>query len=68
MPGIHVGVVLAMLETEDHADVESGTEWARQCWAAMRPFAERATYANDLGEERSVYRKRTGRALSGCAR
>ena len=43
---------IAMLETEDHADVESGTEWARQCWAAMRPFAERATYANDLGEER----------------
>jgi FAD/FMN-containing dehydrogenase len=42
---------IAMLETEDHADVVSGTEWARDCWEAMQPFAERATYVNDLGEE-----------------
>jgi FAD/FMN-containing dehydrogenase len=42
---------IAMLETEDHADVESGTEWARECWEAMQPFAQRAAYVNDLGEE-----------------
>jgi FAD/FMN-containing dehydrogenase len=54
---------IAMLETEDHADVESGTEWARQCWAAMRPFAERATYANDLGEERERLQDAYGPSL-----
>jgi hypothetical protein len=42
---------IAMLETEDHGDVESGTEWARECWEAMQPFAQRAAYVNDLGEE-----------------
>jgi hypothetical protein len=40
-----------MLETEDEADVGPGTEWARECWEAMQPFAERAAYVNDLGEE-----------------
>ena len=54
---------IAMLEAEDHADVESGTEWARQCWAAMRPFAERATYANDLGEERERLQEAYGPSL-----
>jgi FAD/FMN-containing dehydrogenase len=42
---------LAMLETEDEADVGPGTQWARECWEAMQPFAERAAYVNDLGEE-----------------
>jgi FAD/FMN-containing dehydrogenase len=42
---------LAMLETEDEADVGPGTEWARECWEAMQPFAEGAAYVNDLGEE-----------------
>jgi FAD/FMN-containing dehydrogenase len=42
---------IAMLETEDHADVGPGTQWARECWEAMQPYAERAAYVNDLGEE-----------------
>jgi FAD/FMN-containing dehydrogenase len=40
----------AMLETEDAADTEAGMHWARECWEAMQPFAERSNYVNDLGE------------------
>jgi FAD/FMN-containing dehydrogenase len=53
----------AMLETEDHADVESGTAWSRKCYEAMRPFAERATYVNDLGEERERLQEAYGPSL-----
>jgi FAD/FMN-containing dehydrogenase len=41
----------AMLETEDPADTEQGTQWARECWEAIQRFAERSAYVNDLGEE-----------------
>jgi len=54
---------IAMLETEDHADVESGTAWSRKCYEAMRPFAERATYVNDLGEERERLQEAYGPSL-----
>jgi FAD/FMN-containing dehydrogenase len=53
----------AMLETEDHAAVESGTAWSRKCYEAMRPFAERATYVNDLGEERERLQEAYGPSL-----
>jgi FAD/FMN-containing dehydrogenase len=42
---------IPLFETEDPADVEAGTEWARGCWQAMQPFAAGAAYVNDLGEE-----------------
>jgi len=53
----------AMLGTDDHADVESGTAWSRKCYEAMRPFAERATYVNDLGEERERLQEAYGPSL-----
>jgi FAD/FMN-containing dehydrogenase len=40
----------AMLETEDPSDIASGMQWARECWEAIQPFAERRNYVNDLGE------------------
>jgi FAD/FMN-containing dehydrogenase len=54
---------IAMLETEDEADVASGTDWARECWEAMQPFAERATYVNDLGEESERVQEAYGPSL-----
>jgi FAD/FMN-containing dehydrogenase len=51
---------LALLETEDDADVEPGTGWARECWGAMQPFAEGASYVNDLGEEGERVREAYG--------
>ena len=41
----------AMLEAEHPDDTEKGILWARECWDAMQPFAERSAYVNDLGEE-----------------
>jgi len=48
----------AMLETEDPADTEAGMQWARECWEAMQPFAERSNYVNDLGEGEEEQRVR----------
>jgi hypothetical protein len=48
----------AMLETEDPADTEAGIQWARECWEAMQPFAERSNYVNDLGEAEEEQRVR----------
>jgi FAD/FMN-containing dehydrogenase len=42
---------IPLFETEDPADVEAGTDWARGCWQAMQPFAAGAAYVNDLGDE-----------------
>jgi hypothetical protein len=47
-----------MLETEDAADTEAGKHWARECWEAMQPFAERSNYVNDLGEGEEEQRVR----------
>jgi FAD/FMN-containing dehydrogenase len=42
---------IPLFESEDPADVAGGTEWARECWQAMQPFAAGAAYVNDLGDE-----------------
>jgi hypothetical protein len=42
---------IAMLETEDPADIDAGTQWSRGCWQAMQGFVEGSAYVNDLGEE-----------------
>jgi FAD/FMN-containing dehydrogenase len=42
---------IPLFETEDPTDVEVGTNWARDCWQAMQPFAAGAAYVNDLGDE-----------------
>ncbi len=47
-----------MLETEDPADTAPGMRWARECWEATQPFAERSNYVNDLGEEEEEQRLR----------
>lgn len=54
----------AMLETEDPADTEAGRQWARECWDAMRPFAEHSNYVNDLGEGEEEQRVREAYGLS----
>jgi FAD/FMN-containing dehydrogenase len=42
---------LIFTQWTDTADGERHIIWARELFAAMRPFAERAVYVNDLGEE-----------------
>ncbi|MFQ5926829.1 MAG: FAD-binding oxidoreductase [Terriglobia bacterium] len=37
--------------SENPADSEKITLWARECWQALQPFAERAVYANVLGPD-----------------
>lgn len=34
--------------TDDPADSEKMTHWARECWDAMQPYVERAVYVNAL--------------------
>ena len=35
----------------DPAEVEQSVRWARECWAAMQPFATGGVYVNYLGRE-----------------
>jgi FAD/FMN-containing dehydrogenase len=39
---------LAHPATDNPADCERMIQWARECWAAMQPFAEHAVYVNAL--------------------
>jgi hypothetical protein len=36
--------------TEDPADTAAMIGWARECWTAVQPFAERAVYVNGLDD------------------
>jgi len=36
---------------DDSDDDEANIHWAREVWAAMRPFSTGAVYVNNLGEE-----------------
>jgi FAD/FMN-containing dehydrogenase len=36
---------------EDPADDEANIHWAREVWAAMRPYSTGAVYVNNLGDE-----------------
>ena len=59
---------IAMLETEDHADVESGTAWSRKCYEAMRvPSPSAPPTSTTSARSASICRKRTGPAWSDCA-
>ena len=43
--------LLILSQWADPADAERNIAWTRVFFEAMRPFAERAVYVNDLGEE-----------------
>ncbi len=42
---------LILSQWDDPADAERNIAWTRAFFDAVRPFAERAVYVNDLGEE-----------------
>jgi hypothetical protein len=43
--------LLILAQWDDPRDAERHATWARALFDAVRPFAERAVYVNDLGEE-----------------
>ena len=43
--------LLILSQWEDPADADRNVAWTRAFFEAMRPFADRAVYVNDLGEE-----------------
>lgn len=43
--------LLILSQWDDPADTERNVAWTRALFEAMRPFAERTVYVNDLGEE-----------------
>jgi FAD/FMN-containing dehydrogenase len=43
--------LLILSQWDDPAGTERNVAWTRDLFAAVRPFAERAVYVNDLGEE-----------------
>jgi FAD/FMN-containing dehydrogenase len=48
--------------TDDPADCERMIRWARECWAALQPFVERAVYVNALEDAREEGERRVREA------